>query len=201
MINIIKSFSVIFFCLIVACNSNFTPKPRGYYNIELPTKKYQVFNKKDYPYSFEYPVYANIVKDNNFFIKDFDNNYWINIDFPTLNGKIYLSYKSISKSKLDKLIKDAFELTSKHIVKASGIEQTPINNGNHVNGIYFQLTGDVATANQFFLTDSTQHFLRGALYFNTTPNEDSLSIVNSFIKKDIEHLFETLKWNNNFKNK
>jgi len=63
-----------------------------------------------------------------------------------------------------------------------------------VNQIYFSLEGETATANQFFLTDSVKHFLRGALYFDATPNEDSLSIVNDFLKKDLQYLINTLKW-------
>lgn len=60
--------------------------------------------------------------------------------------------------------------------------------------MYFDLGGNTATANQFFVTDTTKHFLRGALYFDATPNADSLSIVNDFLKKDLEHLINSLKW-------
>ena len=191
--------NIFILCIIVgliACNSEFIPKPRGYSMVDLPEKKYQLFNNKNYPYSFEYPVYANIIKDSNYFNDALIEDYWINIEFPTFNGKIYLSYKSLLKNNLRKLINDAFELTSKHIVKAASIDEIAIKNNNKASGIYFKLKGDVATANQFFLTDSVKHFLRGSLYFNTIPNEDSLSVVNKFIVTDIEHLIHTLKWKN-----
>jgi gliding motility-associated lipoprotein GldD len=65
---------------------------------------------------------------------------------------------------------------------------------NGVHGMYFQLGGNVATANQFFLTDTTRHFLRGALYFNATPNADSLQPMSRFLQEDVRHLINTLRW-------
>jgi len=77
---------------------------------------------------------------------------------------------------------------------ATGINDSVIRTPNGVEGIYFSLGGNTATANQFFLTDSVKHFLRGALYFNAAPNADSLGVVNDFLKKDLQHLINTLKW-------
>jgi gliding motility-associated lipoprotein GldD len=77
---------------------------------------------------------------------------------------------------------------------ATGIVDSQMVTPNGVEGIYFSLGGNTATANQFFLSDSVTHFLRGALYFDAAPNEDSLSIVNEFLKKDLQHLINTLKW-------
>jgi gliding motility-associated lipoprotein GldD len=62
------------------------------------------------------------------------------------------------------------------------------------SGIFYELDGSTATNAQFFITDSTHHFLRGALYFNSVPNIDSLKIVVDFIKKDILHLINTTSW-------
>jgi len=45
-----------------------------------------------------------------------------------------------------------------------------------------------------FVTDTTRHFLRGALYFDTAPNEDSLGIVNQFLEKDMDHLINSFRW-------
>jgi hypothetical protein len=36
--------------------------------------------------------------------------------------------------------------------------------------------------------------MRGALYFDSTPNADSLRPVQDFLQKDIEHLINTFKW-------
>ena len=154
-----------------------------------------MFDKPGYPYSFEYPVYGQIIQDTLFFDRKPENPYWINIDFPQFAARVHMSYKEIGKNKFDSLVNDAFKLSYKqHTYKASAIEDSEMVTPNRVHGMYFTLAGNTATANQFFLTDSTRHFLRGALYFAATPNEDSIGIVNDFLKKDLLHLINTLKW-------
>ena len=148
-----------------------------------------------YPYSFEYPVYGNVIRDTVFF-DDKAGDYWINIDIPRLGGRIHISYKPINKeNQFDSLVRDGFKMAYKqHVDVSTGIADSQMLTPNGVEGIYFSLRGNTATANQFFLTDSTKHFLRGALYFDATPNEDSLSIVNDFLKEDLKHLINTLRW-------
>lgn len=181
--------------LILSCNSPYTYKKKGYYKIEFPEKKYQLFDQPGYPYSFEYPVYANVFKDTSFFDDRPENPWWINIDVPHFDGRIYISYKDVSKNNFDSLVNDAFKMAYKqHTDVSTGIEDSVMLTPNNIEGIYWSLKGNTATANQFFLTDSTKHFLRGALYFNATPNEDSLGIVNDFLKTDLQHLINTLKW-------
>jgi gliding motility-associated lipoprotein GldD len=180
-------------CLL-SCNSPYIPKPAGYFKIDLPEKKYQSFNQPGYPYTFEYPTYANVVKDSTFFGDATENPWWINVEFPQFSARIYLSYKIIGQYKLDSLLNDAFNLTNKHSVKASYIDDSLMNISENVHGEFFKVEGDVATANQFFLTDSTKNFLRGALYFDATPNEDSLRPVNTFLVDDMKHLINTFRW-------
>lgn len=189
-------FAVLIGLGLAACNSSFTPKPTGYFAIPFPEKKYQVFNQPGYPYTFEYPVYANIGKDSTFFGETTENPWWININFPQFNGRIYVSYKEIGKNRFDTLIKHAFALTGKHTSKAYSIDDSLITTKNNINGVFFTVGGNVATANQFFLTDSTRHFLRGALYFDAAPNADSLGIVNQFLMEDVKHLINSFKWRN-----
>lgn len=179
---------------MVACNSTFTPKPRGYFQVQFPEKQYQVFNEPGYPYSFEYPVYAKVVKDTTFFDSTPENPWWINIEFPQFGGRIYVSYKDLTRNDFSKLVNDAFNLTYKHTYKASSIDDSLMVTSNGVHGVFFKVGGNAATANQFFLTDSSRNFLRGALYFDVTPNEDSLLPVNQFLLKDMEHLINTFKW-------
>ena len=188
--------SLLAVALFFGCNNNYTlDKKRGYFKIEFPEREYRIFNQPGYPYTFEYPVYANIVRDTTFFEDKPENPWWINIDIPRFGGRIYVSYKEIGKNKLDSLVNDAFIMSYKqHTYKASSIEDSLMRTESGNTGIYFKLAGNTATANQFFLTDSARHFLRGALYFDATPNEDSLVIVNDFLKKDLDHLINTLKW-------
>lgn len=176
-------------------NSLTMQKPRGYFKIDFPEKKYQKFDNPVYPYSFEYPVYGHIIKDSLFFEQKAENPYWINIDFPQFNGRMHISYKIIGKNNFDSLVNDAFTMSYKqHTNVASGITPESFKISEDVSGVYFTLKGNAATANQFFATDSTKHFLRGALYFAATPNEDSLRPVNNFLKEDLHHLINTLRW-------
>ena len=202
-------------CFLVECNANYTSKKKGYFNIELPAHEYRSFSDSSYPYSFEYPTYAKIVQDSTFFDSTPENNYWINVDFPAFNAKIFLSYKiiggqahykikqpngtykdSVGLNQFDLMVNDAFNLTNKNNVIASSINDSLMLTPNGIHGIYFKVGGNAATAKQFFLSDSTRHFLRGALYFDATPNADSLRPVQDFLQKDIERLINTFRWKN-----
>jgi gliding motility-associated lipoprotein GldD len=182
--------------IALACNSTYTFKKKGYFKIEFPEKKYRQFDEPGYPYTFEYPVYASVARDTAFFEDKPENPWWINIDVPQFRGRIYISYKQIkNKNQIDSLVNDAFKMAYKqHTEVSTGIEDSIMRTPNGAEGIYYSLRGNTATANQFFLTDSTKNFLRGALYFDATPNEDSLQIVNDFLKTDVQHLINTLKW-------
>lgn len=186
------SFSLALIFLL-SCNSGYTIKPKGYFKIDLPDRAYQQFEKPGYPYTFEYPVYAKVVQDTTLF-EDNDSPYWINIDFPQFQGKIYISYKKIRDTGFDKLVEDAFKMTYKHTSKATEINDSLFQTPQGITGIWFNVGGNAATAKQFFVTDSTRHFLRGALYFDSAPNEDSLRIVNDFLQADMKHLINSLRW-------
>lgn len=187
---------IVFITVLLSCNSEYSAgKKKGYFKIDFPEKKYQLFDKPGYPYTFEYPVYANVIKDSMFF-DDRAEDWWVNIDIPRFNGRIHISYKPINaKNLFDSLNNDGYKMAYKqHVDVSTGIEEKRIQTPNNIGGMYFDLGGNTATANQFFVTDTTKHFLRGALYFDATPNADSLGIVNDFLKKDLEHLINSLKW-------
>jgi gliding motility-associated lipoprotein GldD len=195
----IRSLLVLFLftTLLIACNSPYRPEVtrKGFFKITFPEKKYQLFDQPGYPYRFEYPVYAIISKDTSFFGEKPENPWWINIEVPQFAGTIYMSYKDVTKHNFDSLVNDAFKMAyKKHTDVSTGIDDSVMQTPNRVEGIYFSLGGNTATANQFFLTDSSRHFLRGALYFNAAPNADSLGIVTEFLKKDLQHLINTLQW-------
>jgi len=188
-------FSIVCSVFLFDCNSPYTFKKKGYFHIDFPEKKYQLFDQPGYPYAFEYPVYSHVIKDTTFFDSRPENDWWINIDVPRFGGRIYISYKEVGNNNFDSLVNDGFKMAYKqHTDISTGISDSLMKTPNGVDGIYFSLSGNTATANQFFLTDSTKHFLRGALYFNASPNEDSLGIVNDFLKKDLYHLINTLRW-------
>lgn len=193
--SIFISLTIALIAISLSCNSPYTYKKKGYFHIDFPEKKYQLFDRPGYPYTFEYPAYSQVIKDTSFFDARPENDWWINIDVPGFGGRIYISYKEVEKNNFDSLVNDGFKMAYKqHTEISTGINDSVMKTPNGVEGIYFSLSGNTATANQFFLTDSTKHFLRGALYFNASPNEDSLGIVNDFLRKDLQHLINTLKW-------
>lgn len=114
--------------------------------------------------------------------------------YPKMRATVYLSYRSIENN-LDSLLADAYQMPSKHIIKASEIpEKVFINTDNRAYGTLFRVVGEAASQVQFFLTDSTKHFLVGSLYFYTRPNYDSIMPAARFIEQDMVKLMESLSW-------
>jgi gliding motility-associated lipoprotein GldD len=176
---------------VICCQRHYTPKPTGYLRIDLPEKAYRVYDSTC-PFTFEYPLYGKITFDTSRLAEPC----WINIEFPQFGGKIHISYKNVNKN-LNTYIEDSRTLAYKHTVKADAISETLYSDeARKVYGLLYGIKGDAASNVQFYVTDSTRHFLRGSLYFNTQPNADSLAPVINFIQSDIIHLIETLKWKN-----
>lgn len=175
---------------LASCDQEYTPKPRGYMRIALPEKEYKLI-ETGCPYSFEIATYSVFKPDT----RPQSDSCWFNIDYPQFKAQLYFSYLPI-KGNLAAYLEDSRELTNKHISKASGIEETLIiKDDTHVYGMLYTVEGSrAASPLQFHLTDSANHFLRGALYFNVSPNNDSLAPVIDFLKDDILHLIETLNW-------
>ncbi len=180
---------IIFLFVLFSCKENYYPKPHGYLRTDFPEKKYRLFDSV-FPYTFEIPVYSKIVSDSS----KGAEKYWADWQFPKFNATVYLSYKNI-RNNLDSYEEDTRELAYKHSVKADAIE-TKIweNDSAKVYGILYDIKGDVASQIQFYLTDSTQHFVRGAFYFNNVPNKDSLAPALKFLRKDIDRMIQTFKW-------
>ena len=185
-----KLFFLFLLLFAAGCNSDFTPKPRGYIRIDLPKKAYQLFDTA-FPYTFEYPVYAKIIPDSSRMTEP----YWINIVYTPFHAQLHFSYKVI-KDNLKQYLEDSRTLVNKHIPKASAIQQREyVNAENRIYGLVYDIKGsDAASTYQFYLTDSISKFVRGALYFNLIPNNDSLQPVIDYLKEDIQHMITTFRW-------
>lgn len=167
----------------------FVPKPKGYFRIDFPEKSYTRFDTTC-PFAFDYPTYAQILPDRD----QGAEPCWFNIDFPRFRASIHLSYKPVNNN-IDKFLEDSRSLAAKHTIKASNIEEQPvIRDSSNVYGLIYEIEGNAASSLQFYLTDSTQHFVRGALYFNARPNKDSLGVVVDFIREDIHRMIQSLEW-------
>ncbi len=166
-----------------------TPKPRGYYRIAFPKKGYQRLNKP-LPYDFDIPVYSFVTPD----LLNPDQKEWVTIEIPKNHAQIHISYKHVNNN-LAQLIEESRSLVYKHFQKASSIdEQVYVYPGKRTFGTLYTLKGNAASPMQFYLTDSTTHFLRGALYIKEVPNYDSLRPVIKFLSEDVIQMIESTEW-------
>ncbi len=189
---------VILSIFATSCETIFVPKPTGYHKIELPDHQYVQLQEK-HPYTFQHSVYATVSPHQS----RHSEPHWIDIHYPSLGADVQLTYKvleaddkknKLKEDMLNEITSDARKLTSQHNIKAYSIEEQEIMNKNGISSYIFELTGEVPSQFQFYATDSTQNFLRGALYFKTATKNDSLAPVIEFIKVDIAHMLNTLDW-------
>jgi gliding motility-associated lipoprotein GldD len=171
------------------CREKTVPKPRGYFRIDLPAKEYRLYDTVC-PFIFEYPVYGHISYD----VGKNSEPCWFNLEFPRYKAIIHFSYKSLNKN-LGVILKETYDYAYSHSIKADAITELPWKNTkSKVYGILYDIKGNAASSIQFFLTDSTKNFLRGALYFSAEPNADSLAPIIQFFREDIVHMVETFSW-------
>jgi gliding motility-associated lipoprotein GldD len=170
--------------------SPITPKPRGYFRIDLAEKTY-----RDYqaicPFTIPIPQYAEIelFKD-----RMSDDSCWFNVHFPQYNARLHCTYLS-AKGRLDALVRDAYEFAAKHELMASGMKRTLVeDNSRKVYGIVYDIEGEAACNLQFFLTDSIDHFMRASLYFSNSPNTDSIAPVLQYLRADVFQMIKSLQW-------
>ena len=170
--------------LLMACNDNYTPKPKAFIKLDFPEKVYEKL-EADCPFSFELPIYSKLNKKENSCLMD--------LSFPQQKGVLYVSYFPLDNN-LEAHTQQSQKLAYKHNVIVDAIrEQQYVNDSLKVYGMLYDYEGISATATQFYLTDSVNHFFRGALYFNTEVS-DSILPINLFLKYDIKHLIETFHW-------
>ena len=178
----------LFICLIAlmsSCTEDYSPKPLGYFRIDLAENEYEPF-KSNCSYEFSLSTNAQIINGK--------KDCWYNIYYPNHDATIYLTYKMLD-SNLASIIEESHKLAYDHAIKSNGIiEKVYMNQEDEVYGVLYDIHGNSASNLQFFVTDSTDHFLRGSLYFNSIPNADSLQPVKEYIKEDLQNLIESLKW-------
>jgi gliding motility-associated lipoprotein GldD len=189
------SHSIILSLTLFGCSSptdsSYAPKPKAYPRLDLPSATYQPL-RQAHPYWFEYSTSAVILPDT--FARA--EPHWIFISYPSLNASIQLTYKSLTNknNELSGLIGDAYKLVSAHQVKASGVKEQVVKTKTGRLAVVFGIDGDVASPAQFFSTDTSAHYLRGAVYLSTADKQDSLRPVIDYLRKDMMHLLNTLQW-------
>ncbi len=192
-----RLFSILGVLALTACSDpDYTPKPRSFPRVDFPAKTYQALDVDFCSFTFEYPVNAVIQQDTAFFEKRPPHGCWFDVFYPSYDGRVHFTYAPLNgdPSELEALTKDAFGMADWHNKRADYIDELLINTPNGVKGFAFDIDGEAASPFQFFLTDSTHHFVRAALYFNAKPNADSLRPVVDYVREDILHIIETFKW-------
>lgn len=175
--------------LLVSCKNDTMPKPRGFFRIDFPAKEYHTSNLSC-PFGFVYPVYCMLNADT----LENAEPCWYDIYFAPFDANIHLSYKPVSKN-LSQFTEDARKLAYKHAIKAQAISEEVISRPEaRVFGLKYIIEGNTASSYQFYLTDSNRHFIRGALYFNTRTQMDSLRPVVQFITTDIDTFIQSFVW-------
>ena len=171
-------------------NNASVPKPRGYFRIDLPEQEYRSYESVC-PMNLEVSTAAQIEV---FRDRQSADSCWFNIYYPRYNARVHCTYITVG-NRFEELVNDAYGFAAKHEMKASGLRRTMVSDSTRdVHGIVYDIEGDAASNVQFFLTDSTRHFLRGALYFFNAPNPDSLAPVLNFVRGDIDRIAQTLEW-------
>lgn len=180
-------FLILFFWILISCADDPQPKPKAYLALEYPEAEYELFDN-NCPFIFEKNKWANAERPRG------SGNCWLNLNYDLLDGTIFITYQQVDNN-LDSLLADAQKLPLQHTIKADAIEGDIYTNPYHdTYGMFYEVSGNAASQAQFYLTDSVDHFLTGSVYFNTQPNFDSILPAAAYLKKDIRHLMETVKW-------
>jgi gliding motility-associated lipoprotein GldD len=177
-------FLLIFAITFLSCKEETLPKPKAYLSLTYPKKSYKKL-ALERPYSFD------VLEDAD--IKD-DANNWLTITYPKLKASIDITYRPV-KNNIEELLTEAEKLVFKHTIKAEQIiPKDFVNPKKRIFGSMYEITGNAASQIQFHITDSTNNFIKGSLYFYAKPNYDSILPAVDYIKEDILHLVETLEW-------
>lgn len=188
---------ILLLTLMYSCKEEgvYTPKPRMFPRVDFPERAYEEFDYESCYFTFQKPKYASIKTGITFFGEKAKDPCWFDLEIERLNASIHFSYTKIEgKNTLEKLVTDAFKIVEEHNAKSEYTEEALIENKNGVKGLMFNLEGPVASPINFFLTDTTSHFVRASLYFNSVVNPDSTKIVLDFVSKDIDQILNTFAW-------
>ncbi|MEL6719346.1 MAG: hypothetical protein AAFO82_14460 [Bacteroidota bacterium] len=183
------------FCFFSCEDPVYNPKPRTYPKVNYPERTYDTFKSDNCNFTFEYPAYAEITQSQNIAQSENNPDCIFDLYIPNFDSRLHCTYYSIENKKdFAELWNDAFDLANKHNVRADFIEEAKIATPKGVGGFAFDIKGPAASPFQFFLTDSTQHFMRASLYFNTQVRQDSMAPVYEFVIEDLMKMIDSFEW-------
>lgn len=183
---------------LAACNDEgpvYSPKPRMYPRVEFPERVYEWVENPECGFKFKKLVSSKIELKDRFFDERIKDRCWFNLEYPHLGATIHYTYYDIDPDKtFTSLVEESFQLAYEHSKVATAIQEFPIIEDGVPVGMGFDLKGPVASPYQFYLSDTSSHFIRGALYFNSRPNPDSLKPMLTFVKADLDTFVRTFEW-------
>lgn len=180
-----------FLLFLSSCTEEYVPKPKGFNRIELQPHLYKDLGG-DHPFTFQYSQHAQLLKDSSWLSEP----HWLDIYYPEHRCNIQITYKKFKDKKglFNELVDDSHKLTNKHNIRASAIDESVMKTHKGYYATIFELSGEVPSQFQFYVTDSSKHFLRGALYFRTAIKNDSLAPVIEYMKDDVRQLINTIEF-------
>lgn len=186
-----RIYLLAFFALSIACTHDYVPKPLGYNRLLLPDHEYHL-SPDTLPYRFMYSTHADLLRDTSW-VRD---RFWVELNYPELKATIHLTYKDLNNDKqlLREYLGDSYTLTAKHQIKAYAIDESVVHTPLGKTAMVEEINGQVPSQFQFTLTDSSRHFLRGAVYFYTHVNNDSLAPAINYVKIDAMQLINSVQW-------
>lgn len=195
----LSAFFLFLLFVFTGCNNRAAiPKPVEYGRIDIPT-----YNYSEYQFDRFSLFHSDLAKIHISSSGRSDSELWFDISYPSYNAVIHCTYLPLKKDGLAKALEDNHHLVYSHVSMADGIDQQQyVSEDSNVAGILYQIHGDVATPIQFYVTDSMANFLRGSLYYesrNKRINIDSVAPITEMVRKDVEHLMETLSWTHSIK--
>lgn len=180
--------------LLMACETDYSPKPVAYLRIDLPDSITYKKTETECPWVSEIPEKSFLIGSTD--KKAAKGDCWKTWVYPKHKAEVYLTYKKINEeNSLRELLDNMHQLSYEHQVKANRIRTSnKYDEEQKKLSLIYEIDGDVASSIQFCLTDSTKNYLRGALYFRSKPNADSIAPVLAMLKKDIHHFMDELEW-------
>lgn len=179
--------------VFLSCTHQYTPKPKGYFRIDLPKPHYHEFAEKDCPFTFHI---SNMVKIEQVALTSQNNHsQCFTLSYPMLNANVYCTYIPVNRTNIDKEIANSRDLVSHTSKNINAVKEQAYDNPDaQVYASLFMLDEGAASPFQFLVTDSCHHFFRAALYYNCPLNADSLAPVTSYLKQDIVEMIQSFNW-------
>ena len=176
-------FLVISLYLYVTKHEYYIPKPEALVKIELPESRTSIYT--DEKISFKYSNSTSVKLKDNFY----------SLNYPQYSSSI--SFKITPLLDYDLELYNFENSISVHEKQGAYINANVIQDtSENIYGVLCYLEGNkIATSSQFFITDSTNFFVRGGLDFDCAISPE-IEVQNIIMKQEILKFIQSFKWVN-----